>query len=94
VSDDEDEEDDDDDDDGMDPPSIPIGRGHRERRHNFRMPHTEFAFLQTLFEKLNDDLHFQFVQQAIKDAKEKGDTKLLCQYVTGLVFNQMKPKPV
>jgi len=56
------------------------------------MPHTEFVFLQTPFDMLNDDLHFQFVRQAIKEIKEKGDTKLLCQYVNGLVFNQMSAK--
>jgi len=32
------------------------------------------------------------VQQAIKEIKEEGDTKLLCQYITGLVFNQMSAK--
>jgi len=78
-------DDDEDTDDGM-------GRGHRERRHNVRMPHSEFLFLQTPFEDLNDDLHFQFVQEAIKEIKNEGETKLLCQYVTGLVFNQMSAK--
>jgi hypothetical protein len=51
------------------------------------MPHSEFLFLQTPFEELNDHLHFQFVQEAIKEIKTKGETKLLCQYVTCLVFN-------
>jgi len=69
-----------------------MGRGHRERRHNVTIPRSEFVFLQTPFEELNDDLHFQFVQQAIKEIKNKGDTKLLCQYVTGLVFNPMSAK--
>ena len=90
-SDDEEDEDEDDEDtdDGIDPP---MGRGHRERRHNVTMPHSEFLFLQTPFEELNDDLHFQFAQEAIKEIKTKGETKLLCQYVTGLVFNQMSAK--
>ena len=84
----DDEEDGDDDDE----PPPPMGRGQRERMHNVRMPHSEFLFLQTPFEELNDDLHFQFVQEAIKEIKDKGETKLLCQYVTGLVFNQMSAK--
>ncbi len=90
-SDDEEDEDEDDEDtdDGIDPP---MGRGHRDRRHNVTMPHSDFLFLQTPFEELNDDLHFQFVQEAIKEIKNKGETKLLCQYVTGLVFNQMSAK--
>lgn len=69
-----------------------MGRGHRERRHNVTIPRSEFAFLQTPFEELNNDLHFQFVQEAIKEIKNKGETKLLCQYVNGLVFNQMSAK--
>jgi len=83
--------DDEDIDDDIGPPP-PMGRGHRETTHNVRMPHSEFLFLQTPFEELNDDLHFQFVQEAIKEIKHKGETKLLCQYVTGLVFNQMSAK--
>ena len=83
--------DDEDSDDGIRPPP-PMGRGHRERTHNVRMPQSEFLFLQTPFEELNDDLHFQFVQEAIKEIKNKGETKLLCQYVTGLIFNQMSAK--
>jgi len=57
-----------------------------------KRPHTEFAFLQIPFGELNNDLHFQFMQQAITDVKEKGDTTLLCKYVTGLIFNQMSAK--
>ena len=45
-----------------------------------------------MFKDLNDDLHFQFMQQAVKDVKETGDTALLCKYVTGLIFNQMSAK--
>ena len=85
------DDDDEDTDDGIGPPP-PMGRGQPERMHNVRMPHSEFLFLQTPFEELNDDLHFQFVQEAIKEIKDKGETKLLCQYVTGLVFNQMSAK--
>ena len=51
VSDDGDDEDDEDDVDDVDvdPPSISMGRGHRARRHNGTMPHTDFLFLQTPF---------------------------------------------
>ena len=59
------------DDADVDPPPIPMGRGHRARRKKVIMPHKEFLFLQTLFEKVNNDLHFQFMQQVIKDVKEK-----------------------
>ena len=50
------------------------------------------SFSYRLRSKLNNDLHFQFMQQAIKDVKEKGDTTLLCKCVTGLVFNWMSAK--
>jgi len=40
-------------------------------------------------EELDDDMHFQFMQQAIKDVKDTGDCTLLGKSVTGLVFNQM-----
>ena len=70
----------------------PMGRGHRDRRPNARMPQEEILFLQTAFKELDDNLHFQFVQQAIKDAKEHGDRALLCKYVTSLVFNQISAK--
>jgi len=95
VSDDEDDGDDEydeDDDDDVEEEPPTMGRGHRAKRPNVKIPHAEFAFLQTPFEKLNNDLHFQFMQQAIKDVKEKGDTTLLCKYVTDLVFNQMSAK--
>lgn len=70
----------------------PMGRGHCAKRHNVRIPTTQYTFLNTAFQDLNDDLHFQFMQQAVKDVKEKGDATLLYKYVTGLIFNQMSAK--
>jgi hypothetical protein len=67
----------------------PSGRGHRVRRHNVTTPSSEFLFLQTPLEELDDDMHFQFMQQAIKDVKDTGDCTPLGKSVTGLVFNQM-----
>ena len=90
--DEEDNEDEEDDECGANVEPPPSGRGHRDKRHNVTIPHTQYTFLNTVFEDLNDDLHFQLMQQAVKDVKEKGDTALLCKYVTGLIFNQMSTK--
>lgn len=65
-------------------------RSQRRRTHNVTISEQDYVFLHTTFEELDDDMHFQFMQQAIKDVKESRNTTLLGKYVTGLVFNQMR----